>query len=343
MLVGLVVALPPMALFMFSVVNPNSSEIAAGLCFAAGLVRLMRDPRSTVAWSAVVIGGVVLAVARSLGPFWLAFGLLVLLADIGARGAARLPKRTSIAAAAALTAAALACAWWEATRQPHLPITAHDTLHNLPTALNEWVMLLRQSVGVFGWNDTRMLALVYILGWLIAGGLGVGALIVASPRERAILAGAAVALLLAAVVISAAVLHKEGFAMQARYMLPPAALLPIYAAEILRRHPERMPKPSRHLLFIIVPVAAAMQITAWLTNARRYAVGSNGPINFFGHSLWRPLGGWVPWILLLAAGAALLTAAATLARDQHGADVRPQSNREPNRLSIETMETPGRR
>jgi len=97
-------------------------------------------------------------------------------------------------------------------------------------------MLLRQSVGVFGWNDTRMPTIIYVVCWLIAVGIGIGALIVGSRRERFTLVCAAVALLLAGVVISAAVPHKEGFAMQARYLLPPAALLPIYAAEVLRRH-----------------------------------------------------------------------------------------------------------
>jgi hypothetical protein len=309
-LAGLMVAIPPTAVFMFSVINPNSTEIAAGICFAAGLVRMMRAPRSAIAWLAVVIGGAVLGVSRSLGPFWIGFGVLFLVADAGMAGVRLLPRRATVLGGAVLVASAAACAWWEAAYQPHLSITVHATLQNLPAALREWPALLRQSVGVFGWNDTRMPVLAYIVGWAIALGVGLVAFAVGSRRERVILAAASIALILAAVIISAAVLHREGFGMSSRYMLAPAAMLPIYAAEVLRRHRERLARTGRGLIVAVVPIAGALQIVGWWSNARRYAVGSRGPIFFFGRSQWHPAYGWTPWLLLAVAGVVLLMTAA---------------------------------
>jgi len=313
MLAGLVVALPPMSIFLFSVVNTNSSETAAGICFAAGLVGLTRSPRSSVAWWAAVVGGVILGLARSLGPYWLAFGLLIFVADLGIFGLRTLPMRRAAIVGATLAAAALACAWWQATRQPQVPMTVRETMHNLPQALSEWAIMLRQTVGVFGWSDTRMPTVVYVVSWFIAIAVGISALIVGSARERVVLTVGSVGLLLASIVISAGVLHVEGFAMQARYMLPPAALLPLYSAEILRRHRVEARQLGRHLLLAVVLIGAAVQMTAWWTNARRYAVGTDGPINFLTHSQWHPILGWAPWLLTVALGAAALIAAAFLA------------------------------
>ena len=64
-LFGLAVALSPMTLFVSSVVNPNGLQVASSLAFAAGLLRVVRDPETTsrgeVAAIAVSGGAVVLA------------------------------------------------------------------------------------------------------------------------------------------------------------------------------------------------------------------------------------------------------------------------------------------
>ena len=86
-------------------------------------------------------------------------------------------------------------------------------------------------------------------------------------------------------------------------------LVPLWAGEILRRRPGA----SAWLLPAAGVLWAAGQAVAWLTNARRAAVGSDGSWWFFGAAEWTPPGGWWVWAVLAAAGAALGFAAATAA------------------------------
>jgi hypothetical protein len=53
-------------------------------------------------------------------------------------------------------------------------------------------------------------------------------------------------------------------------------------------------------------LVATLHFVALWFNARRYAVGTDGPVFFLGRSHWAPLGGWVPWLLVAAVGAVLL-------------------------------------
>jgi hypothetical protein len=70
---------------------------------------------------------------------------------------------------------------------------------------------------------------------------------------------------------------------------------------------------------VALPVAAMAalcaggQALAWWANARRSAVGTEGPWWFGGAAEWSPPGGWWPWAALAAAGALLLLAGGVLA------------------------------
>src|SRR5262249_46723913 len=77
-LLGVALAATPMALFLGAILNPNSPEIFAGIAFGCSLIRLVRDEPSPPRW--VYLGaaasGLSLALARSLGPGWVALYLL---------------------------------------------------------------------------------------------------------------------------------------------------------------------------------------------------------------------------------------------------------------------------
>ena len=101
-----------------------------------------------------------------------------------------------------------------------------------------------------------------------------------------------------------------GFGAQGRHVLPVLVLVPLWAGEILRRRPEGLAwlLPAAGVLW------AAGQAVAWLANARRAAVGTDGSWWFFGAAEWSPPGGWWVWAVLAAAGAALGLAATIAAR-----------------------------
>ena len=89
---------------------------------------------------------------------------------------------------------------------------------------------------------------------------------------------------------------RTGYGAQGRHVLPALVLPPLYAGEVLR---------GRRLAWL--PVAAGVlwavgQGVAWITNARRAAVGTDGSYWFFGDAQWSPPLGWWPWAVLAAAG-----------------------------------------
>ena len=87
-LVGLAVAVTPMVVFVASVLSPTGPEVAAAVCFSAGLLRLARDePYPPWIWVPLAAAGAVLAAARSLGP---AFVVLILVSVAALAGPRRL-------------------------------------------------------------------------------------------------------------------------------------------------------------------------------------------------------------------------------------------------------------
>jgi hypothetical protein len=102
------------------------------------------------------------------------------------------------------------------------------------------------------------------------------------------------------------------FAMQGRYLLPLGVLVALLAGETLVRNQARLaafPVPAFVLLLAVG--AAAVHLLAWYWNARRFAVGIDGPLWFVPHAEWAPAAGWWPWLLAALAGSALLVAAAS--------------------------------
>ena len=87
---------------------------------------------------------------------------------------------------------------------------------------------------------------------------------------------------------------RTGFGAQGRHVLPVLVLVPLSAGEILRRRPQGL----GWLLPAVGVLWAAGQAVAWLANARRAAVGTDGSWWFFGAAEWSPPGGWWVWAVL---------------------------------------------
>jgi len=113
----------------------------------------------------------------------------------------------------------------------------------------------------------------------------------------------------ASVVISAAVVHQTGFGMQGRYVSALVVGVPLLAGEVLLRNRARVSAQAAATLIVAGGGSAAVvQLVAWYSNARRYAVGVAGPRLFIGPAKWAPPAGWWVWAAVAVAGAVGLVA-----------------------------------
>lgn len=173
--------------------------------------------------------------------------------------------------------------------------------------------LLREVVGVFGWLDATP-PLVVPLGWgAMVVALVAVACLLGTRFDRRVLAALGLGVLGVALGVSTLAYHQQGGA-QGRWILPVALALPVVAGEVVaRRWPttDALPLGRPRVAVVAAAVVAACLhgLSLW-ANARRYAVGSDGPLMFAGGSRWVPPGGWWPVAALAAAGLVTLVVGA---------------------------------
>ncbi len=98
------------------------------------------------------------------------------------------------------------------------------------------------------------------------------------------------------------VLVPVGWTLEGRHLLAVAVLLPVLAGFAIQ---ESGLQP-RFDAFLVGLAVAALQFVAFWENARRYAVGRHGPLDFVDAAQWSPPEGWMPWVLLAGAGCLLV-------------------------------------
>jgi hypothetical protein len=139
--------------------------------------------------------------------------------------------------------------------------------------------------------------------WSVLAALLIGAaLVIGSFGERLALLLAAATVVVLAAAAYAVILSPVGWELQGRYVLPLTVLLPLLGGFVLYR----AGAPTRTDVFLVGLAVAAMQFAAFWENARRYAVGRHGPLDFVNVAEWTPPGGWMPWLVLAAAGCVLV-------------------------------------
>jgi hypothetical protein len=312
-LAGLIVAITPMVVFFAANLNPTGPELAGAVCFAAALLRLARGSDAPpVAWVACAAGGSVLGLSRSLGPGFVVL-LLAAVALLAGRGRAvavlRQAPRAAAVTAATVAAACVAGLVWELRYQPHVPHSPGRILDGVGPSFDVLPRMPKEAVGVFGALDTFMPLGPYLIWWLMLALLVGAALWVGRGSERAWLLALPAAIVVVTLGTSA-VYRQTGFALQARYVLPFALLLPLAAGELLQRHVERLrPAHARGLLLGAAGGAAAVHVVAWYANGRRVSVGRDGDWLFASQADWVPPLGWWTWIAVVAVAAAVYVVA----------------------------------
>lgn len=312
---GLLLAATPVTLFLSASVTTSGTELTGAICLAAAGLALARGRSDGETWLWWALGGAVLALSRPLGPVWVGFHVLVLLTLVGWRPAARLVRarpRWSGPALVVVAAASVSSLAWQRLVMPALPLSLGQARPFLGPAVRDLPAFVDKAVGLFGWYDTALPRGLYVLGRALLGAALVAALVAGTRRERLVLGASLFAAAATTVALDAGTQRPLGFVMQARYSLPVAVVVPLLCGHVLERRGRRFPALIAGLVRLGVVGAAVLHGGAWYFNARRYAVGGSGRPLFLLSPDWSPPGGWWPWALAAAAGAALLCAGGLL-------------------------------
>jgi hypothetical protein len=311
-LLGVAIAATPMVLFLGASLTPSGPEIFAGIAFGTSLLRLLRDDESPPRWIYVVaaFAGTSLALARSLGAFWVA---LYLFGFVAVGGISKLRSLWAVDRAPLLALAvtlALACGGnrlWEAAygARVHVNVAASliEEMIRSRLLLAEWI---KEAVGNFQYLDTPMPSFAYNLYALAFALLAMSALWRATSREGLMFAFCALSVVLVPLALYCAVVQSTGFGLQGRYILPFVVIAPLLAGELLRRHWSTMHWLLRAATLGSVVLVIFLQFVGVYANGRRSAVGLKGPRIFVLHPEWSPPGGWPLCLALAVSGCALL-------------------------------------
>lgn len=323
-LLGILMAATPTAVFLASAVTTNSIEIFASLCFVSAALSLVSGSRRLETWVWLALGGSVLVLARATGPVWLAVNAAVVVTLLGFRGTVALvrnQRRRLVAAVAVMSASALTTLWWTVTKMSTVASTvAKDNPPDFRGAARTLPAMLDGAIGLFGWCDTPMPDALYLLGRMILGSAVLVALALGTWKHRLLLVGATTATAASAIAIVASnpTVCANG---QVRYTLAIGLVVPMLCGHVFAERGHRVSKQTRLvLLSAAVAAVATLQFGAWYANSHRYAVGGTGPWHFLASPEWSPHGGW--WLslvsaalgsLLILAGVMLFVAQPTMA------------------------------
>ena len=265
--IGFLLALSPVLVYSTSIVAPNGLEMSAALCVWAAALRL-RDvlPKVSpegvaVPWSVLVTAGVVLCLARTLGPVFL---ILIVALVLGFRPRVNLALllqrlrvwRTCVGAGI-LAVAGISSVAWTYARGPFSPAAAQE---GDPGVQMSWADLVGnfvlwgfQAIAAFPYRDQLAPTIVYAL-W---GSVLVAWLLVAFQArvDRGLLTAALVVALTFPVVMTLLVSSEVGAFWQGRYGLPLLVGVPMIAGLMIG---ERVGSAAR----VLAVVAAVVTVVA---------------------------------------------------------------------------------
>ncbi len=326
---GLALATTPMVIFLDASVTTNGVEVAAAICFWAGLLRARQADAPKVVWLATGAGGAIMALSRQLDVAWLVTGVILFVGLLGPRRAFerfRGGGRYSILALSLLGCGGIAGLAWDVFATPRQPVSLTTALNNRPT-LDHLGELAHEAIGIFGWLDTPLPTSAegaWVLGILTLACLAV---VFGNARQRLALIGTILAIAAATIGVQMFVMAQIGFGMQMRYVLAMAVALPLLAAEIIAEcdgQRSELKQLRRLMLFFVMLVVSVVQWVGYYTNAHRYGVGLNSPRSLLTQAEWQPPGGTTLWLAVTATGAACLAVTGILMGISSGDKVNPR-------------------
>jgi hypothetical protein len=255
--IGMMFCVTPAVVFASVVAAPNGLHFAAALVFWVALLGVAPGRRQ--AWGAC-IGGAIMSLTHTLGPFWILCALIVLATLRGVPHMRRLFREVISAAPAFvlfLSAQAFALGW-VVTARTNDPTGGGDVLaestKEIPAFAHGIVWVL-QSIGTMPFRFGLLWPIVYVL-WLLPLMVFLWrAVRSAYCREK--VAMATVVTLAAAIpaAVTAVTYENHGYAWQGRYELPLIVALPLIAGGTVGRRAFPMVQVTLYVLVTGVAVA----------------------------------------------------------------------------------------
>lgn len=323
-LVGVALALTPVAVFCSAILSTSGLEIFGALGVVAVVTVASRRPVSLAGrgtQAVMLVSGSALILSRQLGMVTMA-ALVALLLGVGGwpvlwkglrRGSGLLVSTVVL-----LGAEALAVTAWEVRFDHPALLGPWASGPSMVAFVHRLPQLTQEGIGRFGWLDTRMPSWSAYTWAAAITALVVTALLVGRRRDRVVLGVMLLAALVLAYLTYSRVFYPIGAGLQGRHLLAFLSFLPVYAGVVLT---DRLTRRSLGRLVTAAAVALpALQLYGLYLNGKRYAVGlSSGPLWFLPHARWSPPLGWYPWLLLgLLACVAMGVSWLRLARTHEG-------------------------
>ncbi|MGH9084690.1 MAG: DUF2142 domain-containing protein [Acidimicrobiales bacterium] len=303
LLVGLAVAVTPMAVYLGAVVNPSGLEIAAGIATWVTVLVIAGDAGRPSRWPLALLAtaGSILVLSRALSAvyFVIVVGIVVLAA--GWRAFDPRDRRIQVVGAA-LGLAFAGAAGWVLTHDPTdlvpaLIIREADWFEKLSMSVGKTPRNIEQMVAAFGWLDSRSPQGVLFIWLFTAAALVLLALhLNRSSRGRWALLLLLVGSFLLPLAIELPGYDEYGLIFQGRYALPVVVGIPLLAGWLL----DRAPATSRDVLdgartTLVAGLWVAHCVAFWF-HLRRYAMGADASILIPFDVEWSPR--LHPWVLM---------------------------------------------
>lgn len=295
---GLMVALTPMMFFVMGIVNPSTPEVAGGVAVWVSGYVLVTGSRNGVDQRVLArfgVGALLLVLARTTGPLWLALAV-VLLFFLATGSALRTlvgSKRVWAWGAAIVVATIGQLAWIRSANPLGTPDPERAKVGSFGDFFrfgigNSWPGNELQMIGSFGWLDTAAPQLTYVIWTVAVGLLVIMCLSWAKIRSMVVLIVILVLTVALPAAVDAAQAADRGYIWQGRYTLPLAVAIPILSALIIGERGRGMWRGTRFFGIMAVLLFIAQELALWQT-LRRFAVGSEGVLlSFWTAPEWSP-------------------------------------------------------
>lgn len=309
LLVGLAVAVTPMACYLGGVINPSGLEIAAGTATWALLLTTVAAPERPPRWVLVALGlsAATFILARALSPAFFALVVAVTIAALGGRVIDRRERRWQMLGAGLGLAVALATIW----------VVGHDPTSVVPANVIEPATLSRklvlsvgktwgsveEMVAAFGWLDVHYPRGIH-QAWLLAASVLVLLAMHLDRSTRARVALGALLLLSWAIPIAIEVRGYDdyGLIVQGRYILPVAVGIPLLSGLMIDRARAAAVVALDSLRRTILVGLLVAHAAAFWFFLRRYTMGADSGVLIPWDVEWSPR--LHPWLLMAVVVAA---------------------------------------
>jgi len=314
--VGLAFAASPMVVYLDGSISPQGMEVASGVLLTVSLLRLLEKRRDWgsvfsarwLLWTGVVIGGVMLAVSRALGPLWVVLIVAVIFTVHGWRRSLRLfAEAYSYRWIAVIAAVGFFSIGWTLysgslsgqAEETDAPLVGASFLAGAGATLRLTGRFATEAAGVFGWLDTPLPEVLYALyaGAVIA--VIVLAFAASRGRLRRVVVGSLLVALLVPAIVQGISVSRTGLIWQGRYGLFLYLAVLFILVWIISQSTE-----SNHLstgvALAVNLIVTAYGVAAFVIVLRRYVVGTDDVITkMLSSPEWQPPLTWPVLTLLM--------------------------------------------